>query len=105
MSKLIWIGVKDPDRARQLAETLEMNGVHADVTRSMRGQPEVRIQKPRLRRMKPFMVGVESVVRRWLAKHAPDLRGVTVQTVDERFEIRSPIAHAIGPRTRHATPA
>ena len=105
MSKLIWIEAEDPDAVPRLAETLESNGLRADVTRTIRGEPEVRIQKPRLQRMKPFMVRVESVVRRWLVEQAPDLRGVIVQTVDERFEIRSPSAYALGPRTRPAAPA
>jgi hypothetical protein len=105
MSKLIWIEVKDRDRARRLAEMLQSSGVQADISRTVRGTPEVRIKKPRLRRMKPFMVGIVPVVRQWLEEQAPDMRGVIARTVDRRYEIRSPIAHAAAARARHVTPA
>jgi hypothetical protein len=104
MSRPIWIELEHPDHASRLAETLELNGVHAEVRRTMRGKPEVRIQKPWLRRMNPFMNDVESFVRRWLEEQAPEVRRVIAETADERFEIRSPTAHAIG-RTRNAAPA
>jgi hypothetical protein len=104
MSRLMWIEVEHPEHASRLAEMLELNGVHADVRRTLRGKPEVRIQKPRLRRMNKFIVDVKSVVRKWLEEQAPEVRRVIAETADERFEIQSPIAHAIG-RTRNADAA
>jgi hypothetical protein len=104
MARLIWIEVNDLDKALRLAEMLQSNGLRANIKRTIHGQPEVHIHKPRLRRMNPFMAGVESVVRRWLKEQAPELRRVTAQTLRERFEIRSPISQAIE-RTRSPAPA
>lgn len=107
MTKLIWVEVRDLDRANRLTEMLESSGVDAAVSRTVRGEPEVRIQKPRFRRLKPFMIDVESIVRRWLEEHAADLRSVRARTVDGSFEIRN--SFALGARARararHATPA
>jgi hypothetical protein len=100
--KLLWIQVNDPSRASRLAELLESNGLRADVGRTVRGEPEVRIQKPRLRRMEPFMDDLESVVDRWLEEEPANDREVVVRTIDEVFEIQNPRAHA--PRARSAAP-
>ena len=100
--KLLWIEVSDPGRAGRLAELLESNGVRADVGSTVRGKPEVRIQKPRLQRMEPFMDDLELVVDRWLEEDSADDREVVVRTIDEVFEIQNPRAHA--PLARSATP-
>jgi hypothetical protein len=105
MSKLIWIEVEHSEDASRLAEVLQSSGIHADTSRTIQGDAEVRIEKPRFRRMNPFMVDVESVVRRWLAEQASETRAVTAKTADERFEIRSPAAQGAGPRGRNAAPA
>lgn len=104
MSRLIWIELEHPEQASQLAEMLESNGASAEVRRTMRGKPEVRIEKPRLRRMKPFIADVESVVRRWLGEQGPEMGRVVAETADDRFEIVSPNAPATG-RTRSAAGA
>jgi hypothetical protein len=65
----------------------------------------VLIQKPRLRRMKPFVDDVQLVVRRWLEEHAPDVTGVRARTLDERFEIRNPFALPARARARTPVPS
>jgi hypothetical protein len=105
MSRLIWIELERPDEASQLTEMLEANGVQADTSRTVRGKPEVHVHKPLLRRMSSFMAEVEPVVRRWLEERAPGIEGVTARTIDERFEIRSPIAHGPRARVEKAAPA
>jgi hypothetical protein len=105
MTKMIWIEVEHADDASRLAEKLQSNGVEADISRTIRGKFEVRLQKPRFRRMSRFVFDVVSVVRRWLAEQAPEVGGVTAQTADEQFEIRSPTANGARPRSRDAAPA
>jgi hypothetical protein len=100
--KLLWIEVSDQGRAFRLAEMFESNGVHADVGSTVRGKPEVRIQKPRLQRMEPFMDDLEAVVDRWLEEEPANDREVVVRTMDEVFEIQNPRARA--PLARSAAP-
>jgi hypothetical protein len=96
MTKLIWIELDKPERATGLAEALESNGVHAGTSRTLRGRPEVRIEKPRLRRMAPFMRDVEAIVRRWLARDARDIPGLLARSLDGgRVEIRNPSANRV----------
>jgi hypothetical protein len=102
MPKLIWIELGQPEKASRLAENLESNGIRADISRTLRGKPEVRIEKPPFRRMKVFRAELELVVRRWLTEEAPETQGVIAQTADERFEIRSPLAQQAQPGTRKA---
>jgi hypothetical protein len=103
MTKLVWIEMDDLDGATQLTEMLESSGVEAELSRSLRGEPEVLIQKPRLRRMKPFVDDVQLVVRRWLEEHAPGVTCVRARTADERFEIRNPFALPARVRAPHAS--
>jgi hypothetical protein len=105
VSRLIWIELERPDEARQLVKMLEVNGVDADTSQTIRGKPEVHVHKPRFRRMSPFMVDVESVVRRWLEEQAAEMQSVTARTVDESFEIRSPVPPGLGARTGNASSA
>jgi hypothetical protein len=100
MTKLIWIELDEPERATGLAEALASNGMHADTSRTLRGRPEVRIEKPRLRRTVPFMHDVEAIVRRWLARDARDVPGLLARSLDgDRVEIRNParnrVAHPV----------
>ncbi len=93
MSTLIWIEVRTAGRARRLAGMLESSGVDAQVSHSLRGAAGVLIRKPRLRRMKPFMIRVAAIVSSWLEEQV-DTRAVVAQTVGRRFEIHSRIPHA-----------
>jgi len=95
MSTLIWIELKDPDRARRLASMLESRGFQADVSHTLRGAPEVRIKKPRWRRMKPFVLRVAPIVRRWLSEQAPGTASVTARTLAGDFPIHA-AGHAGG---------
>jgi hypothetical protein len=105
MSKLIWIEVGQSGDASRLAEMLESNGIRADTSRTLRGKPEVRIEKPLFRRMKPFMVDLELVVRRWLTEEAPETQGVIAKTAEGRLEIRSPVAQQPLPGAKNTAAA
>ena len=105
MPKLIWIEMGQPEDASRLAEMLESNAIRADTSRALRGKPEVRIEKPRFRRMKPFMVDLEQVVRRWLMEEAPETQGVIAKTAEGRFEIRNPAGQQTRSGTRKAAAA
>lgn len=93
MSTLIWIELKNAGRARRLAGMLASGGVDAEVGRSLRGAAGVLIRKPRLRRMRPFMIRVAAIVSGWLEEEA-DTRAVVAQIVGKRYEIHSRIPHA-----------
>jgi hypothetical protein len=105
MTKLVWIEVDDLDGAERLTEMLESNDVDAAITRTVRGKPEVRVQKPRFRRMRAFMADVESIVQRWLQERAPERESLRAWTADGSFEIRNSFAGSARARPRHATPA
>jgi hypothetical protein len=92
--KLLWIEVQDEDRADRHAELLEAEGTQADVAHNVRGVPEVRIRKPRLRRMEPFLDDIEAIVARWLEEDSADESNVVLRTIDEVFELQNPRARA-----------